>query len=109
MIIDFSNIEEKELANFRGGEKDTIVRMFTDELNKIFVSRLVPGASIGLHTHEDGCEIIYVLEGTGKALYDDGEERLSVGQSHYCPKGHSHSLINDSEEDFVFFAVVALQ
>ena len=28
---------------------------------------------------------------------------------HYCPKGHSHGLFNDGDEDLVFFAVVPAQ
>ena len=83
--------------------------MFIDADNKIMRGRLIPGASIGLHTHETSSEIIYILSGTGKALYDGGEEALSPGDCHYCPKGHSHSLINDGDADLTFFAVVPEQ
>ena len=34
---------------------------------------------------------------------------LQAGDCHYCPKGHTHSLINNSDEDLVFFAVVPVQ
>lgn len=40
---------------------------------------------------------------------DDGEERLEAGQVHYCPEGHSHSLINDTESDLIFFSIVPQQ
>ena len=50
--------------------------MFVDERNRIMCSRLEPGASIGYHKHENGSEMIYILQGKGKALYDDGEEEL---------------------------------
>ena len=73
------------------------------------LGRLVPGASIGLHTHEAGSEIVYILSGEGKALYDGGQETLTAGDCHYCPKGHSHSLINGGGEDLVFFAVIPQQ
>lgn len=109
MKIDFENMEQTELKNFRGGEKTTIARMFVDDNNKIMHGKLEPGASIGMHTHEDGSEVIYILSGEGKVLYDDGEERLWQGACHYCPKGHRHSLINDSAGDMVFFAVVPRQ
>ena len=39
-------------------------------------------------------------------LDDDELLPLEAGQCHYCPQGHSHSLINDSTEELVFFAVV---
>mgnify|MGYP000196439956 CR=1 FL=1 len=51
-------------------------------------------------------EIVYVLSGTGKALYGGGEERLTPGDCHYCPEGHAHSLINDGTQTLEFFAVV---
>ena len=109
MLIDFSTMEETVSPHFKGGEKETAARMFTDENGKIMRGRLIPGASIGLHTHETSSEIIYILSGMGKVLYDGGSERVTPGQCHYCPKGHSHSLINDGAEDLCFFAVVPEQ
>lgn len=109
MIIDYNQMEEQELQNFKGGEKAFHTRMFSDAYNKIMKGKLIPGASIGFHAHETGSEIIYILEGNGKVLYDGTEERVSTGQCHYCPKGHSHSLINDTDKDLLFFAVVAEQ
>ena len=110
MLIDFKAIEEVRLPGFRGGEKDTIARLFTDDLsNRIMYGKLEPGASIGYHKHENDSEMIYILHGKGKALYEDGEEALTAGVCHYCPKDHSHSLINNSDEDLIFFAVVAHQ
>lgn len=106
MILDFKNMEETVIPNFKGGEKQFAVKMFTDEKNRIMVSRLIPGATVGLHTHEGSSETVYILEGSGKILYDGGEERIEAGQVHYCPEGHTHSLINDTESDLVFFAVV---
>lgn len=106
MIIDFSKIETTVIKNFRGGEKNTALKMFTDDNNKIMRGILEPGASIGLHTHENNSEIIFILEGNGKISYDGEFETLQKGSCHYCPMGHSHSLINDSKEDLVFFAVV---
>ena len=109
MIIDFNNMETNIIENFRGGEKHAETRGFFDGMNRIMKIKLIPGASIGMHLHDTGSEIIYVLEGAGKMLYDDGEERLSAGMCHYCPKGHSHSFINDTEEDLIFFAVIPVQ
>ena len=60
---------------------------------------LEPGASIGLHTHQGNSEIIYILSGTGKVLYDGAYETLVPGACHYCPEGHEHSLINDGKDE----------
>ncbi len=106
MKIGFESMEEKVLPNFKGGEKEYRVFMFDDENNKIMKGKLIPGASIGYHKHEGTSEIIFIISGKGRVLYDDTEEKVSAGECHYCPEGHSHSLINDSDEDLIFFAAV---
>ena len=49
MLINFDKIDEKVIPQFRGGEKETIARMFVDEKVKIMNGRLESGASIGMH------------------------------------------------------------
>ena len=106
MKIEFERLEETVIPHFYAGEGETRARMFLDANGKIMRGSLAPGASIGLHIHATSSEIIYILSGTGKALCDGVYEDLSAGKCHYCPKGHTHSLINDGGEDLVFFAVV---
>ena len=109
MLIEFDKIETAVIPHMRGGEKTVSAQMFTDSMGKIMRGRLIPGASIGLHTHETSSEVIYVLSGSGKVLCGGGYEPLTAGACHYCPKGQEHSLINDSGQDLVFFAVVPEQ
>lgn len=109
MLIKFDKTEEQILNNFKGGQKSTSARMYVDNLNKIMKGKLQPGASIGLHTHDTSSEIIFILSGNGKVLYDGKYEAVSAGDCHYCPKQHSHSLINDGNEDLIFYAVVPEQ
>ena len=109
MRIDFDAMEETIIPHMRGGEKEVAARMYTDELGKIMRGRLIPGASIGLHTHEDSSEFIYLLSGRGKVLGAGVYEDLAPGGCRYCPKGHTHSLINDGTEPLEFFAVVPNQ
>lgn len=110
MVIDFSKIEEVANPQFKGGEGETMFRTFNDGTNKIMRGRLDVGCSIGYHSHETNSEIIYILSGEARCLYDNCEETLSVGQCHYCPKGHRHSLINASSTDpLIFFAIVPEQ
>lgn len=108
MKLDFNNIELKILKNFNGGEKEVQANMYIDDTNKIFRGKLIPGASIGMHTHEVNEEVIYILQGNAKFLYDDTVEYVKAGECHYCPKGHSHSFINETDEDIIFFAVVPM-
>ncbi len=110
MLINFDEIDEIANPKFKGGEGDTMFRTFNDGINKIMRGRLDVGCSIGLHSHTNNSEIIFVINGEARCLYDDGEEHLTAGQCQYCPKGHSHSLINtSSNEPLTFFAIVPEQ
>jgi quercetin dioxygenase-like cupin family protein len=112
MILKLEDIPLSYLPEFKGGTKELAANMFFDGTNRILKGRLVPGASIGLHTHEDSCEVIFVVSGQGQLLEPEhGHKEVRAGDCLYCPKGYSHSLINpeDSDEDLVFLAVVAAQ
>ena len=109
MIIRFDEMDLTVLPAIKGGEKEYRAKMFFDGSNRIMKGTLIPGASIGMHTHEDSSETIFIIKGQG-ALIDEGErKKVSEGDCLYCPKGHSHSLINDSESDLEFYAVVPIQ
>ena len=109
MLIEFDKMEEQAIPRFQGGEGAFLTKMRVDELGKILRGRLEPGSTIGMQTHDASSEIIYILAGEGKVLYDGEYEPLSAGSCHYCPKGHAHSLINDSDALLEFFAVVPVQ
>ena len=106
MIFDYNKTEEKAIPNFKGGDGEYNVRMCVEGSSKLMKGRLVPGSSIGLHTHTDDAEAIFVLSGSGKAICDGNEERVFASVCHFCPKGHSHTLINDGKEDLIFYAAV---
>lgn len=110
MILRQSEIETSHLKNFKGGEKHLEAKIHFDGTNRILTrARLIPGASIGMHTHDDSCEVIFILEGRGSILEDGTNKEVQAGDCLYCPKGGSHSLVNDSDEDLVFCAVVPRQ
>lgn len=106
MIVDFKNQEAQILPRFKDGEGELIAKMHTDADGKILYGRLKPGSSVGFHKHVTSSEIIYIISGKADFIYDEGKEYAEAGGCHYCPKGHSHSMINNGTEDLVFFAVV---
>ncbi len=108
-MLKFYEMPDTVLEHFKGGEGSTIAKMFADELNRIFIGRLQPGCSIGMHTHDTSSEVIYVLEGVGTTILDGITETLQPGDCSYCKKGSSHTLINKGEKDLLFFAVVPQQ
>ncbi len=109
MIIDFESIPLTVVPHMRDGEKEVHLRKYQDELSKIMRGKLIPGATIGMHVHETSSEVIYILSGTGKVLYEGEYLPLQAGTTHYCPKGKGHSLINDSDGDLEFLAIIPEQ
>lgn len=109
MILDFKTADEAVFEGFKGGEGALSAKMYSDDKNRILHGRLEPGSSIGFHSHDENSEIIYILNGSGTVIFDSEKEAISEGMCHYCPKGHSHSLINSGDTDLVFFAVVPQQ
>ncbi len=109
MKMKLQDLQESCISGFKDGVGNTYLRMFEDSLGKVLLGRLEPGASIGLHSHDTSSEVILILSGKGKALCNGSMETLDAGDCHYCPKGQSHSLMNQSEEELVFFAVVPEQ
>lgn len=118
MILKFDEMELSHLPAFKGGEKEFAANMFFDGTNRIFKGCLIPGASIGVHTHDDSCEVIFILSGNGR-LYEKGSaaddlpeyKDVTAGDCLYCKKGQTHSLVNPetSESDLIFYAVVPKQ
>lgn len=106
MLIKFDQMNDTVLERFKGGDGTLISKMFTDANGKIMRGRLLPHSHIGLHTHEGNSEVIFILSGVGKVLYDGIYEDLQPGDCHYCPMGHAHSLINETDEELVFYAIV---
>jgi len=106
MIIKKEEIIKVEKPNFLGGEGTLDAFISMDELGKILRATLKPHSSIGFHTHEENYKVLYVIKGNGKVLENGVESPIKEGEIAYCKKGQGHSLINDTDSDLEFFAVV---
>lgn len=109
MKIEFGKIEEAPLEHFKGGEGRFLAKMYFDGTTRIMKGRLEPGCSIGLHRHEGNCEVMFITSGKGYVLYDGERIDLEAGDAHFCPEGHEHTLVNDSDGILAFSAVVPKQ
>ena len=112
MKIDFNEIDLKILPNFKGGEKEYRAKMIDVDRQKIMKGLLIPGASIGFHKHEGSSEVMFITKGCAKYVVEDengikGVELLKAGECHICRDGHSHTLINETDEDIEFYAVIS--
>ena len=106
MTINWAEIPE---PNFKGGEGIAWVRMYFDGQNRMLMGRILPGSSIGMHTHETSSEIMHVLSGTARVIMDGKIEYVHAGQTHYCPKGHTHMTEPFGMEELRILAVIPEQ
>lgn len=106
MTLHFDDMPSLLQPHFKGGTGAAETRIFSDEMGRILRLTLPAGASIGLHTHTDSCEVMYFLSGSGICIDDGVEVPVSPGLCHYCPRGHSHSVLNTGTEPLVILGIV---
>ena len=106
MLINFNKIPEETVLGMNGGTGEMSAKMYADRHGRIIPSRIHPGGSIGLHSHDTNDELDYIISGHGKAICDGNEEILEPGVCHICHSGSRHSLINTGDEDLVTLTIV---
>lgn len=89
MIIDFEKTEEKVVENFKGGNGKLIMRAADDGKVKIMRNILTPGSSIGMHTHEGNCEVMYIIKGE-ITFVCDGKERPCAPERFTTARADTH-------------------
>ena len=109
MTINWAEIPEQAMRNFKGGDGIAWVKMYSDGMNRMLMGRILPGSSIGMHTHDTNSEIMHVLSGTARVIMDGKIEYVQAGQTHYCPKGHTHMTEPFGMAELRFLAVVPEQ
>ena len=75
---------------------------------RLFAKIIIPpGASIGVHTHTGETEPYYILKGTGMFTEPDGSVvEVKAGDCCLIEPGQSHGIVNESEEDLEFIALI---
>ncbi|CCY07137.1 MAG: cupin domain-containing protein [Coprobacillus sp.] len=109
MIKNINDFEKVKIDNMRGGEGSIFLQKVTPVLDamKMYAKITIPmGSSIGIHTHEEDEEMIYVLKNKGIIIIDGKESVIEEGMISICKKGRNHSIKNIYEEDLVLLAVV---
>jgi uncharacterized cupin superfamily protein len=57
------------------------------------------------HSHSAQWEFYHVISGTGKVRHEGGKEEINPGDAFLFKPGEAHQMINDGEEDLVFYIV----
>ena len=106
MLIDFNEMKEMVIPKMNNGEGEIIAKMDVNDCGRFIYTIIPPNSSIGPHKQERNNDINYIISGEGTVICDGEEEILKPGTCHVCPKGSVHSIINDGEDDLVFFTIV---
>ncbi len=97
-IVDKEAGEWKEHPRFKGILFKALVTRAENPYANMNVVRVPPGCTIGLHTHGEQIETIYVLAGQSIFTLDGIEAPFHAGQIIAAPAGVEHSLRNEGTE-----------
>ena len=68
-----------------------------------------PGCSVGYHDHQHETEFYYIIKGEAVFQDDDQEVLLHAGDIAATGYGHSHGLINRTEEPVELIALSVME
>ena len=108
MVYDFRELEAKKVEHMRDGEGHVFTKRVEpdDGMGGIIINTIPPGCSIGLHQHTTNFEVCYIIIGKAYEVTENSKTLLEPGMVAYCPFEGKHSLVNEFDEDFVFFGVL---
>ena len=98
--------------NMRGGKEDiNILHMFeaSELLDKSRFAGYITipiGGSIGYHAHDIDAEIMIVLRGKARAVHNEIEYELNIGDVMFTGDGASHSFENIGETQLELIGIV---
>ena len=106
------NLNDKEVMDTtylaHGG---AIAQMILDrrtlkEIGFLAIASLKPGKEIEAHV-DPMEEIYFVLSGSGEMSVDEEAREVKPGDAVWVPRGSSHALLNNGEEDCLILVVAS--
>ena len=99
-------------SNLRGGVGDlNFCHLFSGEelggrADMLAIVTLEPGQSIGEHPHSGNGEAYVILSGSATVIEDGVSRVLNPGDAEFCADGHTHSIVNHTDETATFLALI---
>ena len=99
-------------SNLRGGVGDLqFTHLFSGaelggRADMLAVVTLQPGESVGEHPHNGNGEVYYILSGSATVTEDGTARILNPGDAEFCADGHTHSIVNHTDEPATFLALI---
>jgi mannose-6-phosphate isomerase-like protein (cupin superfamily) len=95
-------VKEAMRADKKDGPRSPIADLPYD----IGMVKVMPGAAnYPFHSHRADWECYIVLSGTGTLRHGEERSPLKPGDCVLCPPGEAHQIINDCDEDLVYYVI----
>jgi mannose-6-phosphate isomerase-like protein (cupin superfamily) len=95
-----ANIEKETLKN-----KNFRKVLYTGKYSQLVLMSLKVDEEIGVEVHKKTDQFFRVEAGTGKAIINDTEYKISNGSSIVVPAGAKHNIINTGKDDLKLYSV----
>src|SRR5512143_2374152 len=91
----------------KAAEKNTAFRrvLATGKKSQLVLMSIPAGEEIGSEVHAETDQILFIVEGEGKAVVDGKSSKVEDGAAVFVPAGAKHNLINEADEDLKLFTV----
>ena len=110
MMFKKSGQQTEVRENMRGGDGSIELTALCTELpahmRLMSTIRVAPGCSIGEHTHENETELYYFISGHATLIDDGVRTEADPGDVMSTASGHSHGVINETDEDIIILACI---
>ena len=77
----------------------------TGENSQLVLMSLKPGEEIGEETHDGVDQILFFVDGDGKAVIDGHTESITIDDVVFVPAGTLHNFINTGDSDMKLYTV----
>jgi len=81
--------------------------VFTGAKTQLALMSIPAGGDIGVEVHPHAEQLIFVVDGHGKAILDGAESRLAPGDVVLIPPGSRHDVVNVGSEPLRLYTVYA--
>lgn len=90
------------------GENENFRRvLFTGQKSQLVIMSIPPEGEIGEETHPNVEQTLFFLTGTAKAILDDEETEIGVGDVVVVTPGTKHNFINTGSETVKIYTLYA--
>ena len=90
------------IKNIKGRAKEnTYFRQVLEngKHTQVVIMSIAPGEDIGMETHPDNDQVLYFVEGTGKAVLNGEEADIEKGDLVLVNAGTEHNFMNTSDNE----------